>query len=213
MLGGATYDVSDTNLYGTLYLNSSTGAYTYVPNSGAINALTAPTTENFIITVSDGTLSTNQTFTVTLNGANDAPTLAAVTAPTYTDTAALDHFNAVSGTLHGADVDLPAQTLTYGIVGGTADASLSGYNQSLAGTYGKLYLNSATGAYTFVPNDAAINALATTKTENFTFTVSDGTLSANQTFTVTINGANDAAVIGTPTVAAVTEDVAVAPAT
>ena len=128
VLGGATYDVSYANLYGTLYLNSSTGAYTYVPNSGAINALTAPATENFIITVSDGTLSTNQTFTVTLNGANDAPTLAAETGPTDTDTPALDRFNALTGVLVGADVDLPAQTLTYGIVGGTADVSLGGYN-------------------------------------------------------------------------------------
>src|SRR5262249_27622250 len=103
----------------------------------------------------------------------------------------IDHFNAVSGTLVGADIDVPAQTLTYGIVGGTADNSLNGYNVSLTGTYGKLYVNSASGAYTFVPNDAAINALTAPTTESFTFTVSDGSLSAQQTFTVTLNGVND----------------------
>ncbi len=208
VLGGVTYDVSEIGTYGTLYLNSTTGAYTFVPNDTAINALTAPTTENFTFTASDGTLSTNQTLTVTLNGANDAPTLAPVTGPTETDTAALDHFNAVTGVLTGTDVDLPAQTLTYGIVGGTADVSLSGYNQSLTDAYGKLYVNTATGAYTFVPNDTAINALATTTTENFTFTVSDGTLSANQVVTVTLNGTNDAPLItAQDLIGAVTEQI------
>ena len=210
VLGGVTYDVSEVSTYGTLYLNSTTGAYSFVPNDAAINALTAPTTENFIITVSDGTLSTNQTFTVTLNGANDAPTLAAVTGPTYTDTAALDHFNAVTGVLAGADVDLPVQTLTYGISGGTAGGStvLGGvtYDVSEIGTYGTLYLNSTTGAYSFVPNETAINALATTKTENFTLTVSDGTLSSNQTFTLVITGTNDGATISGTATGTVKED-------
>ena len=134
-----------------------------------------------------------------MNGANDAPTLAAVTGPTYTETVALDHFNAVTGVLTGADVDLPAQTLTFGISGGTVGGStvLSGvtYDVSVIGTYGTLYLKSTTGAYTFIPNDTAIDALTTTVTENFTFTVSDGTLSANQVVTVILNGTNDAAVI------------------
>ena len=193
-LGGVTYDVSETGAYGTLYLRSTTGAYTFVPNSGAINALTTTATENFVLTVSDGTLTSQEPFTVTLNGVNDVPTLAAVTGPTSTDTPVLDHFTAVTGTLSATDVDLPAQTLTYGIVGGTADLSLNGYNQSLVGTYGKLYVNTASGAYTFIPNDGAINALTAPTTENFTFTVSDGALSANQPFTVTLNGVNDAPV-------------------
>ena len=66
------YDVSGNGPYGTLYVNSTTGAYTFVPDSDAINALTAPTTDSFIITVSDGTLSASQTFTITINGTNDA---------------------------------------------------------------------------------------------------------------------------------------------
>ena len=94
----------------------------------------------------------------------------------------------MAGTLVGADVDLP-QTLTYGIVGGTADNALNGYNVSLTGTYGKLYVNSASGAYTLVPNDTTINALTVPTTENFIFMVSDGSLSAQQNFTVTINSA------------------------
>ena len=141
------------------------------------------------VTLADNSgVSSSQPVTFTVTGTNDAPTLEPVTGPTYTDTPVPDHFNAVAGTLVGADVDLP-QTLTYGIVGGTADNALNGYNVSLTGTYGKLYVNSASGAYTLVPNDATINALTVPTTENFIFTVSDGSLSAQQNFTVTINSA------------------------
>ena len=46
---------------------------------------------------------------------NDFPTLAAEAAGTITDTAALDDFASLTGMLDGADVDLPAQTLTYAL--------------------------------------------------------------------------------------------------
>ena len=52
----------------------------------------------------------------------------------------------------------------------------TGMDVERVGTYGTLYLNSATGAYSFVPNDAAINAVqaGANPSENFSFTVSDG---------------------------------------
>ena len=199
-LGG--YNQSLTDAYGTLYLSSTTGAYTFIPNDTAINALTAPTAANFTLTVSDGTSSVQETITFALDGANDAPTLQPVTGPTFfaalagpvlTNTSEPGLFSAVTGTLIGADVDLPAQTLTYGIVGGSAVLGEVTYDVSKTGAYGTLYVNSAIGNYEFVPNEAAIKALpATMATDTFTFTVSDGSLSAEQTFTVTINGVNDA---------------------
>ncbi len=199
-LGG--YNQSLTDAYGTLYLSSTTGAYTFVPNDTAINALTTPTAANFTLTVSNGTVSAQETITFALNGANDAPTLQPVTGPTYPDDvesngalAASNPFAPVTGTLIGADVDLPAQTLTYGIVDGTTGGNTDEvtYDVSKTGAYGTLYVNSATGNYEFVPNEAAIKALpATVATDTFTFTASDGSLSAEQTFTVTINGVNDA---------------------
>ena len=136
-----------------------------------------------------------------------APTLGPVTGPTYTDTPAADHFGAVSGTLLGNDGSA-GTTLTYGIVGGSVDTSHSGYDISLAGTYGAFFVNSASGAYTFVPNDAAINALSSPTTESFTVTVSDlAGLSAQQVFTVTLDGANDAPVIaGTTSTGGVRND-------
>ena len=61
VLGGVTFDVSNTGPFGTLYVDSRNGAFTFVPNSGAINALQAPTTESFTITVlCDGTLSASR---------------------------------------------------------------------------------------------------------------------------------------------------------
>ncbi|MFY9623213.1 MAG: VCBS domain-containing protein, partial [Rhodoplanes sp.] len=148
------YNQSLTVAYGTLYLNSTSGAYAFIPNDTAINALTAPTAANFTLMASDGTLSTQENVAFALDGANDAPTLQPVTGPTYIDASAAPAaaslelavtntsepgvFTAATGTLMAADVDLPAQTLTYGIVDGTADNSLSGYNMSLTGTYGKL---------------------------------------------------------------------------
>ncbi|MEZ5889611.1 MAG: VCBS domain-containing protein [Xanthobacteraceae bacterium] len=215
------YDQSLTGAYGALYLNSTTGAYTFVPDNTAINALTAPAAANFTLTASDGNSSAEQTVTFMLDGADDAPTLQPVTGATYPNDVEINGFNAlavasnplapVTGTLIGADVDLPAQTLTYGIVDGTSGGVLGevAYDVSKTGAYGTLYVNSATGDYEFVPNEAAIKALpatAETVIENFTVTVSDGSLSAEQAFTVTVNGANDAPVITGVTTGSVTED-------
>ena len=115
VLGGVTYDVSQTGPYGTLYVNSTTGAYTFVPNSGAINALKAPTTESFTITVSDGTLSASQTFTITINGTNDAAIISGTAAGSVIEAggvanAALGTPTA-TGTLTDTDVDNTAQHL------------------------------------------------------------------------------------------------------
>ena len=44
VLGGVIYNVSSIGSFGTLRVNSTTGAYTFVPNNDAINALKANTT-------------------------------------------------------------------------------------------------------------------------------------------------------------------------
>lgn len=58
--------------YGTLTLNSSTGAYTFTPNAGAINALDTNQTETFVIQASDGNSTASQNFVVTINATIDA---------------------------------------------------------------------------------------------------------------------------------------------
>jgi VCBS repeat-containing protein len=179
--------------YGTLSLNALTGAYTYVANATAINALTGTDKDNFNLAVSDGTATANQTLVINISGANDTPTLTAVTAASLTDTVANDTFASIAGSLVGADRDT-AQTLTYGISGATVNSGLS----TIVGTYGTLTLNNNTGAYNYKPNDIAINALTGNASDSFNFTVNDGTLTANQPFVVNIAGANDP-----PTLAAV----------
>ena len=150
---------------------------------------------NFNLTVSDGNgLAVSQAYAINLIGADDSPTLQAVASGSVAEvansTSTIDA--GLTGTLVGADVDV--EPLAYGIVGGTA----SGVNQvSLAGIYGTLTVNTVTGAYSYVKNAAAIEALNNGQNPSDVFNVSvsdgDGTL-VTQTYTVNITGANDAPV-------------------
>jgi VCBS repeat-containing protein len=177
-----------TSAYGTLTLNTLTRAYTYTPNATAINALSSNVSDSFVFTVSDGLLSATQSFTVNITGANDTPTLAAITPSSYIDTSVSNTFSNITGTLAGADRD-SGQTLLYGIVGGTV---VSGISTSV-GIYGTLNLNISTGAYTFTPNATAINSLpaGSNPTASFSVTVSDGSLSTQKVLIVNLTGAND----------------------
>jgi VCBS repeat-containing protein len=179
--------------YGILILNTSTGAYTYVPSSTAINALSTNASDTFTFTISDGISTVNQSFAINITGANDTPTLTAVAAASYTDTAINDTFSNITGTLTGNDRDT-GTTLTYGIASGT----LANGTSTLSGTYGSLSINTSTGAYAYTPNSTAINALSTNASDTFTFTVNDGISTVNQFFAINITGAND-----TPTLTAV----------
>jgi len=71
-----------------------------------------PGTYTVTVKVSDGTADAQQSFDVTVNEVNQAPTL--------DDPAdgSVDELVAISRTLVGADADLPAQTLTYSLVTG-----------------------------------------------------------------------------------------------
>ena len=59
--------------YGQLEVNATTGEYTYTPNSTAVNNLTAgqSATETFSLFVSDGSLTSTQTFDIELTGSAD----------------------------------------------------------------------------------------------------------------------------------------------
>ena len=52
-------------------------------------------------------------------------------------------------------------------------ATLAGYDHSKSSAYGTLYLNSASGAYTFVPSDGAIEGLKSTAKASFRFLTFD----------------------------------------
>ncbi len=206
-INSVTYDISRTGTYGTLYLNSSSGQYVYVPNASAINALSGNTSESFTLSSSDGSLSHTQTLAINISATNDTPILAASTAISLTDTSAVDSFSNQTGTLSASDAE--DTTLSYGITGGTTGGSTTinsiTYDVSRTGSYGTLYLNSSSGQYVYVPNASAINALSANTTESFTLSSSDGGLSHTQTLTINVTGVNDAPILSAPTAISLTD--------
>jgi VCBS repeat-containing protein len=199
VIDGATYDVSEVGSYGTLYVNSTSGAYTFVPNSDAINALVAPTTTDFVITVSDGTLSAEQTFTIAIDGTNDAAIISGVISGTAAETGATAGSTlsapSVTGTLTDTDVDNTPNTFREV---DTPTASAKGFGTFTMAANG-------VWAYTLDQGNSAVQALnvGDKLTDSFTVTTLDGT---PQVVTITINGANDAAIIAGATTGSVTED-------
>ena len=197
VMGEVTYDVSKIDPYGTLYVNSTTGAYAFVPNSDAINALTAPTTESFTITVSDGTLSADQTFTIAIDGTNDAAIISGTTIGSSIEAGGVAnaaHGTTATGTLTDTDVDNTPNTFT-AVSSPTASA----------GGHGTFTMTAA-GVWTYTVNnaDSAVQALnvGDTLTDSFTVTTVDGTPGV---VTVTIHGSNDAAIISGTTTGSVIE--------
>lgn len=201
-IDGIAYDVSRAGPYGTLYVNSTTGDYTFVPNNAAINALTEPTTTDFLITVSDGTLSADEPFTIAINGTNDAAVISGTTSGTATEAGASViaarsalRTLSTSGTLTSTDVDDAPNTFA---AVDTPTSSTHGY-----GTF----TMTEGGVWTYTVDDAnpAVQALnvGDTLTDSFTVTTIDGTAAI---VTVLIKGANDAAIISGAVTGSVAED-------
>lgn len=198
VLGGVTYDLSKASPYGVLYVNSTTGAYRFEPDDAAINALKAPTTADFVITASNGVTSVSQTFTIAINGVNDAAIISGTTTGSTIEAGGTANgtpgMPVATGTLTDTDVDDPPNTFT-AVSSPTASA----------GGYGTFTMT-ASGVWTYTLDDASpavqkLNA-GETLTDRFTVTTIGGT---PQVVTITIQGASDAAVISGDTSGAVIE--------
>jgi len=122
--------------------------------------------ENVIITVSDGTDSITQSFTVTVAEPNHAPVITSTAVTTGTAGTAYTY------TVTATDPD--GDTLTY----------------SLTTNPTGMTINSATGVITWTPTAAG--------SENVIITVSDGTDSITQSFTITVAEALNQAPVITP---------------
>jgi VCBS repeat-containing protein len=195
VIAGATYDVEKPGSYGILYLNSATGAYTYVPNNDAINALKAPTTDSFTITASDGLASANQIFTVVINGTDDAAVVSGVAAGSVVEASAGAHgVPSASGTLTDTDVDDPANTFTAVSSPHASDHGYGSFTMTADGHW----------SYTLDDGNPAIQALnaCDTLTDTFTVTTIGGT---PQVVTVTVQGSDDPAVVSGDTHGCVVE--------
>ena len=142
-------------------------------------------TDTFTATTVDGTA---QLVTITIDGTNDAAVITGATTGTVVEAGGVN--NGIPGTptatgdLNSTDVDNPADAWT---AVGTPTASASGYGS---------YTLTAAGVWTYTldNSNATVQALnvGDTLTDTFTVTTVDGTA---QVVTITINGANDAAVI------------------
>jgi hypothetical protein len=132
---------------------------TYTPNSNFNGS------DNFTFLVSDGTLvSTPATINITVTPVNDAPVTVGQSVTTLEDTA-------VSVTLSGSDIE--SDSLTFAIVRGPTQGSLSGAPPLLA----------------YMPNPDIHG------TDSFAYTVTDsGGLSSTATITVAVTPVNDAPV-------------------
>src|SRR5215212_1452361 len=95
------------------------------------------------------------------------PTLTVASGPVEVDTVAFDHFSATSGSFFASSF-ASGVAPTFGIAGGAVGPIViagASYDVAKMGATGILYLNSASGAYTYVPNSDAINALKAPTTD------------------------------------------------
>ncbi|NTJ09084.1 T1SS-143 repeat domain-containing protein [Rhizobium lusitanum] len=196
-------DGSVTGAYGTLSVDQN-GNWTYHLDQSKADPLTASShpQESFTVQLSDGQGGiTTQTVVVTVNGTNDAPTIALVgndsAAGSVTEAGIgvandIAH-NTTSGHLTGSDIDSPS--LTWSVAAGSGQTgNLDG---SVTGTYGTLSISS-NGIWTYHLDQSKADSLSASShpQESFTVQLSDGQGGiTTQTVVVTVNGTNDAPTI------------------
>lgn len=118
-----------------------------------------------------------------LDHPNRAPVVTAPASAGYTDTRFDDDFAPVSGQLTATDPD-SGTVLRFGIEGGV---DLGAGRVGKTGLLGALTLDTATGAYTYTPDDSAMENLSAPAQEEIIFTVSDGALSTQAVWHVLVD--------------------------
>ncbi|HYD62874.1 MAG TPA: VCBS domain-containing protein [Noviherbaspirillum sp.] len=166
---------------------SADNTQTAIQQLGAGQSLT----DSFIVGSLDG--SASQAITVTINGVNDVAVIGGTSASSVTE----DGVATIGGALTIADADL-------------GQAAFAAQN-NVAGDFGSFGIDAA-GNWTYSANNnlAQIQQLGAGQSVTDSFTVASLDGSASEIVKVTINGANDAALIGLPSAASVTEDANVA---
>jgi hypothetical protein len=136
-----------------------TGVFSWTPTETQGNGTTYAVT----IRASDGQLATERIVNITVNEVNVAPVLAAIPAQT------VDEGSLLTFTAAATDADIPANTLTYSLVGAPSGANIVG----------------STGEFSWTPTEAQGPG-----TYNFTVRVSDGSLTHDRTVSVTVSEVN-----------------------
>ncbi|MEX0298239.1 MAG: VCBS domain-containing protein [Kordiimonas sp.] len=164
-----------------------TGDFTYTPTADAEG------TDNFTIQVSDGKGGTDSiAVTVTITPSADASVIGGTTTGSVTEGNVGDAAVTATGALTITDVDV-GDNPSFADVASTAGGN----------GYGSFELSSGTWTYTLDQSKVQNLAAGASVTDSTTFTASD---SNTQVVTVTINGSNDAAVIGGVLTGSVGED-------
>jgi len=150
-------------------INPTSGVFNWTPTEAQ-----GPNNYTFTVRVTDdgpGNLTADRSVTVTVNEVNSAPSLAAIGNQIVNEGSNLT-FTAV-----GSDSDVPAQTLTYSLVGAPGGATI----------------NPTSGVFNWTPTEAQGQ-------NNYTFTVrvtdsGAGNLTADRSVNVTVNEVNQAPVL------------------
>ena len=169
----------------------SAGNYTYTPTQAARKAATATTTDSFTATVHDGLSSNSVMVVVPVDAGTPQAQMPTVGMPDMST-------GAVKG--NAVFTDPAGRTLTYTV--------------STSPTEGKVTVNSATGAFTYTPTQAARLEAATVpggSTDTFDVTASNGVHSAPEIVTVPISPAVLTLTDNIPTAQLGPIDVAVSP--
>lgn len=178
----ASFAVVSDPAKGTLTVNAN-GIYTFDPGSD-FDSLAVGATEDvtFVYSVTDSAGATDtQTVTLTVTGTNNAPVVTSQTPTTTED-------SVVAGDMTTWVADADNDSLTFALVSPPAKGTLT--------------LN-ADGTYSFDPG-SAFQGLDTGESSllNFTYTVSDGTVTVQRTANIIVTGDNDAPTGVTTAVAA-----------
>ena len=191
-ISAASYDLQKAGTYGTLYVNSSSGAYVFVANAGAVNAVAGASSpsESFTVSATDSNLTGTNTLSVTVTGADDPTVITGVSTASLIETNAASSLS-TTGQLTATDVDSSAA-----FVAQTGVAGSHGYGQ---------FSIDAGGAWTYTANSAHDEFVGgQTYTDAFTVATADGT---TQVITVTMAGTNDAAVVSGTVTGSMTENI------
>jgi hypothetical protein len=159
-------------------INATTGAFTWTPTEAQ-----GPGSFAFSVRVNDGTANTDAAITIAVSEGNSAPVLAGVPA-----SATIPELVAYTFTATATDADLPAQTLTFSLVGAPTGAGI----------------DATTGAFSWTPTEAQGPG-----SYSFTVQVSDGSLTSSSPIALTVSEVNATPVVsGVPASVTIPELVA-----
>ena len=178
-----TYSINGGIDAGRFSINTTTGELTFAtaPDFDAPADADANNVYDVSVQVSDGTFIDTQSLTVTVTGINDSTPVINSNGGGATASVSVAENSTAVTTVTATDADLPAQTLTYSISGGT-DA-------------GRFAINSATGALAFqsAPNYETPADVNADNVYEVIVRVSDGSLTGTQTISVTVTPVNESA--------------------